>query len=216
MNLAERWPKPFAPNPRSAALVVVDMQNDFVRVGAPIEVPAARETIEQHQRLLAWFRDHGQPVVFTRAIQGPATPLTLLWHPECGPPVCACWPGVMRVYGDIAGERDCAAVIDELVPSPGDLIVEKYGYNAFHRTILTNALLSHGVDTVVITGTVTQLCVEDTARGAYHEGFKPVLVADAVSSNDPDQHRCTLNKLAQHFARVMATDELLDQFERSL
>jgi nicotinamidase-related amidase len=199
--------------PNSTALIVVDMQNDFVRVGAPLEVPDARETIDVHLELLGWFRAHSRPVVFTRFIAGPSPTLVWNWSPVIAPPTCCCWPGFMRSYGDVEGERDCVAVIDELAPLPGETQVDKYGYNAFHRTRLTDVLTAHGVDTVLITGTVTQICVEDTARGAFHEGFKTAVVSDAVSSYAPDLQRASLQTLSMKYGRVMTAREALGELE---
>jgi nicotinamidase-related amidase len=89
----------------SVALIVVDMENDFVRVGAPLEVPDARETIEVHKLLLGWFRERRRPVVFTRFVAGPSRTLMWNWSPQIAPPVRACWPGVKRSYGDVEGKR---------------------------------------------------------------------------------------------------------------
>src|SRR4030081_2463557 len=178
----------FQLRPDSTALIVVDMQNDFVRVGAPLEVPDARETIDVHLELLDWFRVRRRPVVFTRFVAGPSPTLMWNWSPQIAPPICCCWPGFQRAYGDVQGERDCVAVIDELAPLQGELQVDKYGYNGFHRTRLTDLLNAHAVDTVLITGTVTQICVEDTARGAFHEDFRAAGVTDAVSSYRPVLH----------------------------
>jgi isochorismate hydrolase len=119
----------------------------------------------------------------------------------------------MRSYGDVDGERECIAVIDELAPQHGDHQVDKYGYNAFHRTPLTDLLHAHDVETVVITGTVTQICVEDTARGAFHEGFQAVVVADAVSSYAPDLHQASLRTLAMKYGRVMPSEEVFADLE---
>lgn len=193
----------------SSALIVVDMQNDFVRAGAPLEVPDARETIEVHQQLIGWFRDRRRPVVFTRFVAGPRPTLIWNWSPVIAPPTCCCWPGFMRSYLDVEGERECVAVIDELAPLPGDHQVDKYGYSAFHRTRLSDLLHAGAVDTVVITGTVTQICVEDTARGAFHEGFKTAVVSDAVSSFAPDLHQATLRTLAMKYGRVLTAQETL-------
>jgi nicotinamidase-related amidase len=195
------------------ALIVVDMQNDFVRVGAPLEVPDARETIDVHLELLDWFRAGKRPVVFTRFVAGPLPTLVWNWSPVIAPPTCCCWPGFMRAYGDIEGERDCVAVIDELSPMPGEAQVDKFGYNGFHRTRLTDVLAANGVDTVLITGTVTQICVEDTARGAFHEGFKTAVVSDAVSSYAPDLHRASLQTLSMKYGRVLTAREALDEME---
>ena len=204
-------PVPFELRQDGSALIVVDMQNDFVRVGAPLEVPDARETIEVNQRLLGWFRERRRPVVFTRFIAGPEPTLMWKWSPVIAPPTCCCWPGFMRTYPDIEGERECIAVIDELEPLPGEQQVDKYGYNAFHRTRLTDLLRANSVDTVVITGTVTQICVEDTARGAFHEGFQAAVVADAVSSYAPELHRASLQTLAMKYGRVVTSDDALTE-----
>jgi ureidoacrylate peracid hydrolase len=206
-------PAPFELRRDTSALVVVDMQNDFVRVGAPLEVPDARETIDVHRELLAWFREHRRPVVFTRFIAGPNPTLMWKWSPVIAPPTCCCWPGFMRAYPDIEGERECIAVIDELEPRPGEQQIDKYGYNGFHRTRLTDLLHAVGVDTVVITGTVTQICVEDTARGAFHEGFQAAVVADAVSSYAPELHRASLQTLAMKYGRVMTSQDTLAELE---
>jgi len=203
----------FQLRPSRTALIVVDMQNDFVRVGAPLEVPDARETIDVHLELLGWFREQRRPVVFTRFIAGPTRTLMWNWSPQIAPPVCCCWPGFRRSYGDVEGERDCVAVIDELAPLPGEPQVDKYGYNAFHRTRLTDLLLAHGADTVLITGTVTQICVEDTVRGAFHEGFQAAVVSDAVSSYAPDLHRASLETLAMKYGRVVVAQEALREME---
>jgi nicotinamidase-related amidase len=203
----------FELEPRSTALVVVDMQNDFVRAGAPLEVPDARATIPANQRLLTWFRSAGRPVVFTKFIAGPERTLMWNWSPMIAPPTCCCWPGVARSYDDARGELECTAVVDELAPLLDEPQLEKYGYSAFHRTALTDVLRARAVDTIVVTGTVTQICVEDTARGAFHEGFQTVVVSDAVSSFDPELHRATLRNIEMKFGRVLTTDQLLAELE---
>jgi nicotinamidase-related amidase len=203
----------FQLRPESTALIVVDMQNDFVRVGAPLEVPDARETIDVHLELLKWFRGRNRPVVFTRFIAGPSPTLVWEWSPQIAPPVCCCWPGFKRAYGDIEGERDCVAVIDELAPLPGEAQLDKYGYNAFHRTSLSDRLNAQGVNTVLITGTVTQICVEDTARGAFHEGFQAAVISDAVSSYAPELQRASLQTLSMKYGRVMTASEALSEME---
>ena len=199
----------FELDPGSSALVVVDMQNDFVRVGAPLEVPDARATIPVQRRLVDAFRAAPRPVVFTRFLAGPERTLMWNWSPVIAPPTCCCWPGFRRTYADAPEELDCTAVVDELAPLPGEPQVEKYGYNAFHRTNLTDILRSRRVDTVVLTGTVTQICVEDTARGAFHEGFQVVVVCDGVSSYDPELHQNTFRNVELKYGRVLTSDDVL-------
>jgi nicotinamidase-related amidase len=193
------------------ALVVVDMQNDFVRVGAPLEVPASRDTIGVHQDLLARCRSLRVPVIYTKFVAGPERTLIWEWSPMLAPPICCCWPGHMRFYPDVNRELDCADIVDELYPRPGEPIVEKYGYGAFHNTSLEDLLRARGVESVIVTGTVTQVCVEETAREAFHRGYRTTMVADAVSSWLPDLHEATLKNFAMKFGWVSSAKEVVEE-----
>ena len=191
------------------ALVVVDMQNDFVRVGAPLEVPDARGTIPAHRALLDAFHRHGFPVVYTKFITWPADTLLWEWSPQCRPPTRCCWKGHMRFYPDVGKELDCTDIIQEIYPEPEDVAIEKFGYGAFHGTPLADLLRGRGVESLLITGTVTQICVEETAREAFHHNFKTTLVSDAVSSYAPDLHAATLKNFAMKFGWVESSENLL-------
>jgi nicotinamidase-related amidase len=205
---------PAAERLRSPALVIIDMQNDFVRVGAPLEVPTSRDTIAAHRTLLAAFRGRGLPVVYTKFLSRPLPSLLWEWSPQCRPPTKCCWKGHMRRYADIDGERDCAEIVDELPPAPDDLIIEKYGYGAFHGTDLADRLREMSVLSLVVTGTVTQICVEETAREAFHHGFRTTLVEDAVSSYAPDLHAAALKNFAMKFGWVERAETIAAQIER--
>ncbi|WP_137387610.1 cysteine hydrolase family protein [Rhodoligotrophos defluvii] len=196
---------------KDPALIVVDMQNDFVRQGAPFEVPEARETIPTIARLIARFRAQGRPVIFTRYLAHPLyLPLKhkLTWIAALEPPINACVPGFMRAYGDVEGMRDVAAVVDELPPSAADPIVDKIYFSAFHGTDLEQRLASLAVGSVVVTGTVVEMCVEDTARHAVHFGLPTVMVSDAVSSNDPGAKRAALDGFARNYGWVMPAEAI--------
>jgi nicotinamidase-related amidase len=185
------------------------MQNDFVRAGAPLEVPDARATIPAQLRLIAGFRARGRPIVYTRFLSYETDNLLWLWSPECHPDTRACWPGHLRGYDDAGGLLDCAAVIDELAPAPGDLVVDKYGYGSFHGTDLDDRLQAMGVRSLVVAGTVTQICVEETGREAFHHGYRTTVVSDAVSSFAPHLHAATLENFALKFGWVADTDTVL-------
>lgn len=184
------------------ALVVVDMQNDFVRAGAPLEVPDARSTIAVHQRLIAEFRSRGLPVIYTQFLSRQTDNLLWRWSPQCAPETKCCWKGFRRRYDDAQGDLDCTEVIDELQPEPGDLRIEKFSYGAFHGTDLDGHLRAMGARSLVVTGTVTQICVDETARGAFDHGYRTTMVADAVSSFAPDLHAATLKNFAMKFGWV--------------
>ena len=194
---------------RRPALLIVDMQNDFVREGAPMEVPEARATIPQHRRLITFGRQAELPIIYTRFLAGPKRTLMWEWSPQLEPPVLACRRGHQRYYADLDRTLDCADIIDEIYPRPGDYIIDKYGYGAFHSTNLDDTLHSLGVESLILTGTVTQICVEETGREAFHHGYKTTLVADAVSSYLPDLHAATLKNFALKFGWVLTTGEVL-------
>ena len=107
------------------------------------------------------------------------------------------------------GPLPCADVIGELAPEPGEPVVDKLGYGAFHGTDLDVRLRALGVRSLVVTGTVTQICVEETAREAFHHGYATTVVADAVSSFAPDLHAATLRNLAMKFGWVADADEVI-------
>jgi nicotinamidase-related amidase len=187
------------------ALLVVDMQNDFVRVGAPLEVPDARATIAPIRTLLDVFRERGLPVVFTRFLARQRPDLLWLWSPQCRPDTKCCWKGHRRHYPDAQGILDCTEVVDELAPDRGEPVIDKYGYGAFYGTDLDQRLRALGVGSLLVTGTVTQICVEETAREAFHHGYRTTMVADAVSSFAPDLHAATLKNFAMKFGWVADT-----------
>lgn len=200
--------EPFVLEPERQALLVVDMQNDFVRSGAPQEVPDARETIPVIGALLDAFRAASRPVVFTRFSAGPQRTLLWNWSPQCGPQLRSCWPGVSRLYEDgeeLAGHD----VIPELEPRAGEAVVDKYGYGSFHNTMLEDVLRARAVSQVVAVGTVTQICVEETVREGFHRGLEMVMVRDAVSSFDPELQRATLRNIEMKFGRVDDSNTVL-------
>jgi nicotinamidase-related amidase len=205
---------PFTLDIASAAFVIVDMQNDFVRVGAPLEVPDTRATIGPILAVTRLFRAADRPVIYTRFVTGEKETLLWTWSPQIRPPLCCCRKGFHRYYGDIGAERECMAVIDELVVESKDHVVDKYWYGGFYRTNLLDILFEEGADTVVVAGTVTQICVEETARGAFHHGFKTLVLSDCVSSFAPDLHAAALKNHAMKFGMVLDSRQLAERFAR--
>jgi len=194
---------------KTSALIVVDMQNDFVRKGAPLEVPTALGTAAAQKALILAFRTRKLPIVYTKFISHPHYYLLWEWSPQCQPPTKCCWKGHQRHYQDISASRDCTEIIDELLPSGDDIIIEKFGYGGFHGTPLADTLRARGVTTLAITGTFTQICVEETAREAFHHGFRTTLVEDGVSSFAPDLQAATLKNFAMKFGWVSKSDKII-------
>ncbi|WP_022728873.1 cysteine hydrolase family protein [Fodinicurvata sediminis] len=191
------------------ALLVIDMQNDFVREAAPLEVPDARATVDPIKRLIGRFRERGHPIVYTRFLARQEPDLLWLWSPQCRPETKCCWKDHIRSYPDAPHPLHCTQVIDELTPDAGDVIIDKYGYGAFHGTDLDKRLRALDVKSILVTGTVTQICVEESAREAFHFGYPTTIVPDTVSSFAPDLHAATLKNFAMKFGWTTDTDTVL-------
>lgn len=197
---------------QKTALVIVDLQNDFVRVGAVMEVESARDTIEANKKLIAFARKNDMPVIYTKFITGPVKTLLWNWSPQIAD-VNACRRHFTRYYPDVDRELECTDIIDEIYPEKEDYIVEKYGYSAFRNTNLLDILRSHGRDTIIVTGTVTQICVEDTVHEAFHNNIHVVVASDAVSSFSKELHDAALKNIDMKYGAVMDSDKIMKVFK---
>ncbi|HEX7787583.1 MAG TPA: isochorismatase family cysteine hydrolase [Methylomirabilota bacterium] len=201
--------------PGRTALLVVDMQRAFVDAGQAMEVPAARDTVPRIQELLAIFREKGLPVAFTEFTYSPAAPLLVgELHPEHRPAV----PGAPTGFGHpssscLAGEEN-VHVVSELAPRADELVVTKHYYDGFNGTVLDGALRARGVSTLVVTGTMTDICVLATVIGGFNREYRMVVVEDAVATLWPDIQRASLDIARRAYARVMSAKEVADEMAR--
>lgn len=191
-----------------AALVVIDLQNDFVRAGAPMEVEDARTTLPQVHRLIETARQKGLPIIYTKFISGPQETLLWNWSPQIKE-FGACQRGLERYYSELQSTRQCSDIVDEIYPLPEDYIVAKYGYSAFKHTNLRDILLSEGLDSIIVVGTVTQVCVADTVHDAFGLGIKVLVVSDCVTSYAADLQAAFLKNFELKFAWVEDSNEVL-------
>lgn len=201
---------------RRPALIVVDMQNDFVRVGAPLEVPQARDVIPAHRDLLAHFRARSLPVVFLRWVSVENDPyLALLprfsWVEHLDEKTAACRPGFRRWYSDIGQEADGAAVIDELEPRADEAQIDKRGYGGFLGTTLHEHLQSLQVESLIVTGVVAEICVEDTVRQAFQYHYRTTVVSDAVASRRPHRAAAMLEAVDNGYGWVATSAEIRER-----
>jgi ureidoacrylate peracid hydrolase len=93
-------------------------------------------------------------------------------------------------------------------PGHGDITISKHRYSAFHNTDLDLVLRSHGIRTVVLTGVLTNVCVETTAREAFVRDYYVVLVEDGTASCQPEDHAMTLRNIERFFGVVSSTQAL--------
>ena len=199
---------------KNSALIVIDLQNDFVRKGAPMEVPDARASLPFVKDLLYAARNHKIPIIYTKFLSGPEKTLLWNWSPQIEE-FGACQRGLLRHYSELNAERLCADVVDEIYPTDDDYIVEKYGYSAFKNTNLQDILRSEGIDSVIIVGTVTQVCVADTVHDAFALGIKVLVVSDCVTSFAADLQTAFLKNFEMKFAWVKDSSEIIKMIEDS-
>lgn len=204
--------KALAPAAGRTALIVVDMQRAFLEPGESMEVPPAREVVPRIQALLTVFRARRFPVVFTEFLYTEAAPLLVgELHPEHRRAA----PGAARGFGRpssscLAGELNVATVA-ELVPHPDELVVQKPYYDAFHGTVLDGALRARGVTHLVITGTLTDICVLATVVGGFNREYRITVVEDGVATLWPEIQRATLDIIGRAYGRVQPAKTVVDE-----
>jgi nicotinamidase-related amidase len=154
-------------DPRTTALIVVDMQHDFVSPDGSLHVPDAQATVPTIVDLIRRFRAADARVVFTQDTHRDGDPEFAIWPPHA-----------------IEGTRG-HEIVDELHPLPDDTIITKPRYDAFYGTPLDHLLRQWGVTTLVICGTVANICVHYTASSAALRWYDVVIPRDATSALDP-------------------------------
>jgi len=199
--------------PASTALLVVDMQRGFVEPGEAMEVPAARETaLPRIRELVEIFRAERRPVIFTEFVYSEQAPLLVgALHPEHRRAA----PGAPRAFGRPSSscheDDPSVTTVPALAPRPDELVVRKRWYDAFAGTPLDGALRARGVDTLVITGTMTDICVLATVVGAFNREYRITVVEDAVATLWPEIHSVTLDIIGRAYGRVVSTKEVADE-----
>lgn len=178
-------------DPQKTALIVVDMQNDFVKEDGSLLVPDAEGTIPAIQGLLQTARESGMRVVFTQDT-----------HTD-GDPEWEIWPEHVREGS--WGWR----IVEELQPRDDELVIRKVRYDAFYGTHLDHFLRLWDVDSLLICGTVANICVHYTAASAALRWYDVVIPKDATSSLVPFDLESSLRQTAFLFAgRITHSDAI--------
>lgn len=161
---------------KKEALLVIDMLNDFVLPGAPLEVPETRMVIPNIRREIDRARAAGTPILYVCDNHAPDDKEFRKFN----------WPA-HAVKGTKGAE-----VIEELKPAPSDVIILKDTYSGFYGTRLDEALNVLGVDTLRLTGCVTHICVMFTASDAVLRDYHVTVVEDGVAGLSKEDHIAAL------------------------
>jgi nicotinamidase-related amidase len=191
----------FSVDPRSTAVIVVDMQNGFVAKRATYETPGARTMIPQLERLLGTAREHKMPIIWTQSDH--SAPYSGIMLKK--------FPTIREDKYLWSGEASFELYPDMVQPRDGEFRVVKHKYDAFFETNLDAILRNQGVNTVIIVGTATNVCCESTARSAFNRDYCVAFPSDCNASFDESMHQATLKTIDMFFGRVMTTDALLEE-----
>lgn len=201
----------FALVPARTALINVDMQNCFVE-NSPIAAPDGLKVLDRINRLAGVCRKAGILVVHTIVHYRPD-------HSNVGR--AADFAPEIISSGLLDKGRESAALHKGLVVEPGDILLEKPRYGAFHATDLELILRARGIDTVVVTGICTNVCCETTAREAAVRDFKVLFTSDGTATfgvgglTHQEIQRATCANLSIVFAQVLTVDEVITKIARA-
>jgi nicotinamidase-related amidase len=191
--------------PARTALVVIDMVRFFVSQSAYCRgivpnIVRLADSLRETRGLVAWVVPAAEPRHPALAAEFFGAEIAELYRTSGGdgPPATRLWPGFTQ--------------------HAGDLIVEKSGFSAFFpgNCELPALLRERGIDTVLITGTVTNICCESSARDANALGFRVIMVADANAARRDQDHNATLHNIYRSFGDVRPTSEVLGLIEASI
>jgi nicotinamidase-related amidase len=200
MSTVDARPSPYSFDSDHTALLVIDMQRDFLEPGGFGEslgndVSQLRRTIAPLRALLATCRGAGLPVIHTR--EGHLADLS-----DCPPAKLTRGAPSKRIgdpgpYGRILIRGEYGHdIVDELAPLPGEPVIDKPGKGAFYATDLDDVLTGLGVRSLLVTGVTTEVCVHTTVREANDRGYECLVLADCVGSYFPEFQRVGLEMLA--------------------
>jgi nicotinamidase-related amidase len=180
-----------------SALLIIDMQNDFVLEGAPLRVKGVAEIMDNIKSLLEIFRGHGLPVFHVLRIQR-----------KDGSDVETSRREIFsRTPFAVEGTKG-ADVVDELTPAEGEYIIRKNRMSAFMNTDLDIMLRSLGLDRVFIAGIQTPNCIRTTVFDAFAYNYETCLVDDAVAAQTPEIHRANVTDMANIGIRIVGTKDV--------
>ncbi len=194
-------------DPRRSALVVIDMQVAFLEPGAPAEVPMARTIVANINRLADTLRVAGGTVAWVLITFTPS--IFDEWSAFFGRMFPG--PAARQVVDQLTEGSSGHRLWPDLRTAPGDLVVKKNRFSAFlpQASDIEDRLRARGVDTVIIVGTLTNVCCESSARDALMRNFNVIMVGDGNATHTDALHNASLSGLALSFCDVKDADDAI-------
>jgi ureidoacrylate peracid hydrolase len=188
-------------DPSSTGLLVVDVQPLFT----DDPDPPTQQALWALQRFLDAARAAHVLCVFIRFVRAevPDERWSMLWEEQCG----------ADFIEEASPDSPAVGFLPGFGPEEGDLVVTKDRYSAFSGSDLANQLRDRGIETVVVAGFSTDVCVSSTARDAFQLDFSTVTLSDCCAARSPVAHDAALETLARRFGRVCTSDEVVEAWQ---
>jgi len=184
-------------NREKAALLVIDMQRYFLDPESPTFICGGLAILPRVKQLIEAFRKAKRPVIYTRHVH----------HPErLDAGIMEWWWEGMCLEGSPESE-----VHDDLAPQPSEKVVTKHRYSSFYNTDLETVLRVLKIEDLVISGIMTNMCCESTARDAYFRDYRVFFLADGTGTVSEEMHLASLLNLAYGFAFVTTTGSIMQK-----
>lgn len=188
-------------NKEKSALMIIDMQKFFLNQKSPTFTCGGLAIISNIKKLISDYRKLKLPIIYTKHIHHPN-------RIDAG--IMEWWWKGMCIEGTPESE-----IHDDIKPNQKEKIILKHRYSAFYNTDLETVLRCLKVEDIVITGIMTNMCCESTARDAYYRDYRVFFIADATGSINEEMHLASLLNLAFGFAYVTTTEYIIKQLNQN-
>jgi nicotinamidase-related amidase len=207
------------PDITRSALIIVDMQNDFIHANGEFAQMAKRypqmnidhkflsSPLSSVKKLAEGFRDAKRPVLYIMHVLKPDySDVAFPYWRHAGPNTKR--TTVEGTWG--------AQIVDELTPQQGEHVIIKKGFGGFSNTPLDTILRNLGVTTCIVTGVTTCVCVSTTIRGGVEYNYRMIIVSDATAEIQKGMHEAELKTMERVFADIKTTGEVLKMLNKSI
>jgi len=181
------------------ALFVIDMQNVFVKKDSPLEVKNIRNNLNEFKEFIEKLREKGILIIYTRhcfSIEG--NPIEAKLFP--------------KLKDEMKKGTKEWSICDKLKPNEGDIVIDKTRYDSFFKTELDDILKKNNIKNIIITGTITNICCESTARSAMYRDYNVIFCSNLNHCSVKELHENTLKVIRNFFGEVKTSKEILDEF----
>lgn len=179
-------------SPNSASLIVIDMQKYFTSANSHAFIQATDAILPGICRLIDYFKELRRPIIFTRHLNIAENALMM-----------------SKWWRDVIEEQSPLSDIDDRLDISAGRIIKKSQYDAFYATKLNSLFKKANTEQLIITGVMTNLCCETTARAAFARGYEVFFTVDGTATGNEEFHRATLLNLAYGFAQLVLVDEII-------